>query len=502
MAVGIAGSDVGAQNELASDQGHLSVADRVVGHPHVVLVIAFVLGVIAAQSVRAQVIAPPPDAEPQPPSSVEELPPPQPQQPASGSGNPSLDSHGAEIEARSRVPQETGLDQAKVEILSTGPLHEAFVGTERVYRRMQPSAVPPPAPLSELPPSPSSFSESAQWIPGYWDWDSMRGEFVWVSGFYRRAPPGRKWVPTAWVKTEGGSERIAGYWGEAEQDRPEVLPPLPESLPEQPSAPPSDDAFWIPGSWEWKEGEYVWRAGYWTRRHPRWIWQPAQYIEVPDGVIHVSGYWDYELPVRGIPSRAAILHSPSQPGGPVRCVPVAAKPEELLHRIFIRPGDPRFYYSVRGVSARSASGPSELVPWFLSTDVDHAILRDYYEWDFRRRGQSLRTALLPDSVAVPPAARSGTAPGDVLFELRVQGGPVPIPVAPPWLLPSAPGWIPPLSVAPPGMSLRDRLQYRQEQAARRAMRWAETMPRPGGPWAFPPLPVPPFGFPPAWRPGW
>ena len=40
---------------------------------------------------------------------------------------------------------------------------------------------PPPA-IEELPPEQKPDSDNVQWIPGYWQWDAERGDFVWLSG--------------------------------------------------------------------------------------------------------------------------------------------------------------------------------------------------------------------------------------------------------------------------------------------------------------------------------
>ena len=67
-----------------------------------------------------------------------------------------------------------------VEMLTRGPVHEAFA--ETVTFNPEPGLVAPPAPIEELPPEPRPEGANAAWISGYWDWDDVRADFLWVSG--------------------------------------------------------------------------------------------------------------------------------------------------------------------------------------------------------------------------------------------------------------------------------------------------------------------------------
>src|SRR2546430_1209833 len=84
---------------------------------------------------------------------------------------------------------------AGMQVLTSGPLHEAFA--EPVVFDPKPSpTIPkqPPPPVEEMPPDQRPQGTNVQWIPGYWSWDDGRNDFVWVSGIWRDVPPGRQWV--------------------------------------------------------------------------------------------------------------------------------------------------------------------------------------------------------------------------------------------------------------------------------------------------------------------
>ena len=51
----------------------------------------------------------------------------------------------------------------------------------------------PPAPIAERP-SGRRPQPRAVWVPGYWDWDRERSEFVWMGGVWTVPPPGTIWV--------------------------------------------------------------------------------------------------------------------------------------------------------------------------------------------------------------------------------------------------------------------------------------------------------------------
>ena len=82
--------------------------------------------------------------------------------------------------------------QAGYEVLTRGPVHEAFA--EVAAASPEPGVViprQPPQPIEEQPPETRPEGENVVWLPGYWHWDDDRQDFLWVSGVWRAVPPGR-----------------------------------------------------------------------------------------------------------------------------------------------------------------------------------------------------------------------------------------------------------------------------------------------------------------------
>ena len=104
----------------------------------------------------------------------------------------------------------------EVEVLARGPVHEAYAEPHE----SQPKATPiiakePPKPVEELPPDQKPEGENVQWLPGYWSYDEDRKDYLWVSGFWRVAPPGRTWVAGSWRKVGDGWQWSGGLWAGA-----------------------------------------------------------------------------------------------------------------------------------------------------------------------------------------------------------------------------------------------------------------------------------------------
>jgi hypothetical protein len=203
-----------------------------------------------------------------------------------------------------------------VEVLTRGPLHEAFaapIEQDPQAGELVPEA--PPEPIQELPPDVKLEGENVQWIPGYWAWDEQEKRYIWISGVWRAIPPGREWVPGYWVQDAGGHRWISGYWGPAAPPGDQVarevfdaavaaeayVAPPPESLEVGPTSPqPSDLHFWVPGCWIAADAGYRWRPGFWYGYQPNWVWVPDHYVWSPAGCLFISGYWDYTLQARGM----------------------------------------------------------------------------------------------------------------------------------------------------------------------------------------------------------
>ena len=194
-------------------------------------------------------------------------------------------------------PQTDGID-----VQARGPVHEAFA--QPVDGQPRPSPVvakEPPAPIDEAPPDQKPDGDNVQWIPGYWQYDDDRADFLWVSGFWRTPPPGRQWTPGHWDRVDGGWQRVGGSWVPTEQEQVTYLPPPPATIDVGPSTPPPDaDSTYVPGCWVYRETRYRWRPGYFIASRPNFCWTPAHYDWTPAGCTFTSGYWDYPLAQRGL----------------------------------------------------------------------------------------------------------------------------------------------------------------------------------------------------------
>jgi hypothetical protein len=197
--------------------------------------------------------------------------------------------------------QEESEAEEGVQVLSNGPVHEAFA--ETIVFDPQPGVMAseePPSLIEEVPPEQKPEGE-VQWIPGYWAWDDERSEYIWVSGIWRIPPPGRLWVPGYWERSGDGFQWTSGYWITVQAGETKYLPEPPDSIELGPDThPPSSDHGWVPGCWFWHHGSYAWRPGFWAKMHKDWIWIPAHYSWTPRGYIFVSGYWDLIADKRGV----------------------------------------------------------------------------------------------------------------------------------------------------------------------------------------------------------
>jgi len=232
--------------------------------------------------------------------------------------------------AQDRPPPMPGQEQ--LEVLTRGPVHEAFA--EPVPLEVEAGLTvsqPPPANIEEIPPAERPRGDNFVWVPGYWAWDADRSGYIWVSACWRAAPPNMYWVPGYWnrvvevqpaerggvnVRVGGldihvGGERapvavvswewVSGFWAPAGAQEIEYLPapPAPMDL-EPPGAAPYADGMWVPGCWYWRGDQYVRRPGYWLRQQPNWVWVPSHYRWTPRGYVFESGHWDYSLDRRGV----------------------------------------------------------------------------------------------------------------------------------------------------------------------------------------------------------
>ena len=193
-------------------------------------------------------------------------------------------------------------DSPGAQVLTRGPVHEAFAGV--IAFNPEPGLVvakAPPDAIEEVPPEERPEGDNVAWIPGYWAWDDERNDFLWVSGTWRALPPGREWMAGYWGTTSQGYQWISGYWADTRVRVTTYLPPPPATVEAGPNiAAPGIDYGWTPGSWIWFQGRYAWRAGYWAQGQADWDWIPAHYVWTPRGYIFVDGFWDYPVERRGI----------------------------------------------------------------------------------------------------------------------------------------------------------------------------------------------------------
>jgi hypothetical protein len=139
-------------------------------------------------------------------------------------------------------------------------------------------------------------------MPGYWAWDDDQSDFLWISGFWRAPPPGRRWMPGHWQEVEGGWMWVAGFWAPADMEKANYVPPPPPSLDKGPPTPaPDENDIYVPGCWVYQETRYLWRPGHWVAYRPNWVWISAHYVWTPSGCLFVDGYWDHTLDECGLP---------------------------------------------------------------------------------------------------------------------------------------------------------------------------------------------------------
>ncbi len=237
--------------------------------------------------------------------------------------------------------------QQGVEILTRGPVHEAFA--ETVTFDPQPGikvAKAPPAAIEELPPEQRLAGANVAWVPGYWAWDDERSNFLWVSGIWRDLPPGRQWVPGYWGQSGSAYQWTSGYWANGQAANVEYLPEPPATAENGPNiAAPSPDNIWLPGSWMWNQDRYAWRPGFWAGAQPNWDWVPSHYIWAPRGYVYVDGYWDYSIGRRGVLFAPVFFNGGmyTQPGFSYSPSTVI-NPAVFADNLFLRPQYQHYYF--------------------------------------------------------------------------------------------------------------------------------------------------------------
>jgi hypothetical protein len=192
--------------------------------------------------------------------------------------------------------------QEQPEILTRGPVHEAFA--EPVALQTDEGLVTvkqPPVIINEILPSEKPAGTNFVWVPGYWSWDGDRNNYIWVSGCWRMAPPKMSWVPGYWTRVSAGWKWVSGFWMQTGDNEIEYLKAPPATVDiEPPGLPPTECSIWVPGCWYWTNDRYVSRPGYWLQGQTGWVWTPSHYVWTPRGYVFSNGRWDYTLERRGV----------------------------------------------------------------------------------------------------------------------------------------------------------------------------------------------------------
>jgi hypothetical protein len=189
-----------------------------------------------------------------------------------------------------------------IQVQARGPVHEAFA---QLYQKDPTPSVAvdkkPPDPIPEEPAEEKPVGDNVQWIPGYWQWDVDRNDYIWISGTWRNMPAGRRWVTGYWADTPEGYRWVSGHFADAQEVDYQYVPEPPANPDEGPiSAAPDDTSIYIPGSWQYGDSGYTYRTGYWTDCYDDRVWMPAYYSWSPYGYRYCSGYWDYPFARRGL----------------------------------------------------------------------------------------------------------------------------------------------------------------------------------------------------------
>lgn len=233
------------------------------------------------------------------------------------------------------------------EILTRGPIHEAFAGT--VSFNPEPGLIvdkQPPALIEEVPPEQRLEGDNVTWIPGYWAWDEDQGDFLWVSGIWRNLPPGRQWVPGYWADADGRHQWTSGYWEDQTTTEVSYLPEPPKSVESGPNIKaPSNNDNWIPGNWIWRNEHYAWRTGYWAPVRENWSWTPAYYRWTHRGYVYVDGFWDYPVVRRGVVFApihfvGGYAYRPGYFYTPATVISISV----FVNHLFLRPGYGHYYF--------------------------------------------------------------------------------------------------------------------------------------------------------------
>lgn len=299
--------------------------------------------------------------------------------------------------------------EAGIEVQARGPVHEAFAVAW--YANATASPVirkEPPEPIKEEPPDQRPAGKDVQWIPGYWQFDDDRNDFIWVTGMWRAVPEGRRWVPGFWSQVDAGYQWVPGHWaGEPEEDM-QYVPEPPASRETVPTTTaPAENTFYIPGAWLYGDSGYYWRQGYWSDMRDGHVWVPARYIWTPDGYVFASGYWDYAPEARGLMFAPAYFTQPLWQNSNWFFRPNYAMPfgGNLLTSLFVRGVLGQYFFGDFYGNQYLRAGYQ---PWYAYGSRTYDPLFGYYRWTNRNNAnwlaniRSVNEARLAGRAALPP----------------------------------------------------------------------------------------------------
>ena len=142
------------------------------------------------------------------------------------------------------------------------------------------------------------------WVPGYWDWDPVQGEYYWIGGVWQTPPAGTVWIGSRWARDDRGWYRKMGFWSKRRSAemvetayQKVALPawrmtgPPADHPADQPGPAPSPDGFYVPGHYAPDGDQVRWKPGFWTSSQPGWDWIPARWVRRPGGWEFRAGHW-------------------------------------------------------------------------------------------------------------------------------------------------------------------------------------------------------------------
>jgi len=188
------------------------------------------------------------------------------------------------------------------------PVHEAFVSSISGNLTYRTIPLEPPEAINEKVPKQQEIQ--TEWIPGYFAWEHNIKKFVWVSGVWRRSPPGHQWISGFWKSYDDGWVWFPGFWSAIpiEQIHYITLSP-PDEIDDNPASPPSNNYFWVSGHWNFshEEHRYSWVRGQWAEFDAQWILNPSHYVFRPGGYVFIPAYWDFPLQNRWVAYSSAFI---------------------------------------------------------------------------------------------------------------------------------------------------------------------------------------------------